>query len=279
MWERIKGKLSRGKITVKIIIIQAVIFLVLNLFSVLFSSHIIDFQLINYFQFPTELSEFLFQPWSIFSSIVSHLTLDHFFFNMLFFFFSGMMFEELFGDRKLISLFILGGLVGNLAELLATSLFPYLAPPHFVIGASGSIMAIFTAIVFYRPQTPVYLFGMVPIPIYFLALFFFAKDLIGIGSDDNTAHFAHLGGALMGFVAQLNPHNKNNILNILSNFLYFKSKKNSVRNKRFKSDEEFNAEKIINQDRIDGILDKISKSGYESLSREEKEFLFKQGKK
>jgi membrane associated rhomboid family serine protease len=259
MWERIKGKLSRGKITVKIIIIQAVIFLVLNLFSVLFSSHIIDFQLINYFQFPTELSEFLFQPWSIFSSIVSHLTLDHFFFNMLFFFFSGMMFEELFGDRKLISLFILGGLVGNLAELLATSLFP--------------------AIVFYRPQTPVYLFGMVPIPIYFLALFFFAKDLIGIGSDDNTAHFAHLGGALMGFVAQLNPHNKNNILNILSNFLYFKSKKNSVRNKRFKSDEEFNAEKIINQDRIDGILDKISKSGYESLSREEKEFLFKQGKK
>ena len=276
IWDSLKGQFSRGKITNKIILVNLVVFVLFNLFVLLFQRGIIDYPVYTIFLFSSEFSEFIFQPWSIFLSIVTHTHLDHFFFNMLFLFFSGMMFEELFGERKLILLYILGGVLGNLFELLATSLFPHIAPPHTVVGASGSIMAIFTATAFYRPQTPVYIFGMFPIPLYLLALFFYAKDLIGIGSDDHTAH---LGGALIGFLAQLNPHHKNNILNMLSAMFSLKNKKNTAQTKRYKSDDEFNEEKVRNQERIDKILDKISKSGYESLSREEKKFLFKQGNK
>lgn len=139
-------------------------------------------------------------------------------------------------------------------------------------------MAVFTAIAAYRPQTPIYLFGIVAIPIYILALFFLAKDLIGIGAADEIAHFAHLGGAFFGFMAVQKIHSSNNLLNSLSSLFIKKATHPIKNNSRFKTDEAYNADKRVNQERIDAILDKISKSGYESLTREEKDFLFKQGK-
>ena len=138
-------------------------------------------------------------------------------------------------------------------------------------------MAIFTAIAVYRPQTPIYLFGIVAIPIYVLALFFLAKDLIGIGASDEIAHFAHLGGAFFGFLTVQQIHSNSNILNQLNGLFHKKQRADSVKNRRFKPDEVYNAEKKAKQERIDTILDKISKSGYESLTREEKDFLFNQG--
>jgi hypothetical protein len=198
---------------------------------------------------------------------------------MLFLFFAGSMFEQVFGGKKLLLSYIFGGIMGNLFELTVTFLFPDFSPPHYVVGASGAIMAVFTSIAVYRPQTPIYLFGIIAIPIYVLALFFLAKDLIGLGASDEIAHFAHLGGAFFGFLAVQNIHSQSNILNRITRLFERKQRTTPRKNTRYKTDEVFNSEKKAKQQRIDEILDKISKSGYESLSREEKDYLFNQGQK
>lgn len=278
LFDELKFQITNGKVTVRLIIINLAVFLLLMLSFILNSLNVFDFNLISTFRFPTNVSELWFKPWTLVFSIFGHFSLNHLFFNMLFLFFSGLMFEQIFGGRKLIILYLIGGVFGNLFELIASQLAPDIFPHHYVIGASGSIMAIFTAAAIYRPNTPVHLLGIIPIPIYVLALFFLAKDLIGLGSKDEIAHFAHLGGAIMGFLGQLNPHSPNNLLTLLSSSK-FRSRTQKSTIPRFKSDEEYNADKKRTQEKIDAILDKIAKSGYESLSRHEKDFLFKQGKK
>ncbi|MFM7388315.1 MAG: rhomboid family intramembrane serine protease [Bacteroidota bacterium] len=273
-----KFQITNGKVTVRLILINLAVFILLMLSFILNSLNVFEFNLISAFRFPTNVAELWFKPWTLVFSIFGHFSLNHLFFNMLFLFFSGIMFEQLFGGKKLVILYLIGGVFGNLLELIASQVAPDIFPNHYVIGASGSIMAIFTAIAIYRPNTPVHLLGIIPIPIYVLALFFLAKDLIGIGSKDEIAHFAHLGGAIMGFLGQLNPHSPNNVLSLLSTFK-FPSRSQKSTNARFKTDEEYNADKKQTQEKIDDILDKIAKSGYESLSRHEKDFLFKQGKK
>jgi membrane associated rhomboid family serine protease len=276
--EELKFQVTNGKVTVRLILINLAVFILLMLSVILNSLNVLEFNLITAFRFPTNVTEFWFKPWTIVFSIFGHFSLNHLFFNMLFLFFSGLMFEQIFGGKKLIILYLIGGVFGNLLELIASQLAPDIFPNHYVIGASGSIMSIFASVAIYRPNTPVHLLGIIPVPIYVLALFFLAKDLIGLGSKDEIAHFAHLGGAIMGFFGQINPHSTNNVLSLLSTFK-FPSRSQKSTNSRFKSDEEFNEEKKRNQERVDQILDKISQSGYDSLNRQEKEFLFKQGKK
>jgi membrane associated rhomboid family serine protease len=261
--EEIKFQLNNGKMTVRLIIVNVIIFVavyILGLIEGLFGSSNIGLSL---FTFPTSVLEFVIKPWTLFTSIIAHFSLGHLFFNMLFLFFAGSMFEQVFGGKK----------------LLITFLFPDFSPPHYVLGASGAIMAIFSAIAVYRPQTPIYLFGLIAIPIYVLALFFLAKDLIGLGASDEIAHFAHLGGAFFGFLAVQNIHSQSNILNRITRLFERKQRTAPRKNARYKTDEVFNSEKKAKQERIDEILDKISKSGYESLSREEKDYLFNQGQK
>ena len=109
--------------------------------------------------------------------------------------------------------------------------------------------------------------------------------MIGIGSDDHIAHFAHLGGATFGILSIRNIQSNKNILNRLQKIiedlkLTFKGKK-KTKNTEFskvKTDEEYNYERKLRQEKTDVILDKIAKSGYESLSKSEKDFLFNQSK-
>jgi membrane associated rhomboid family serine protease len=275
--DELEFQITNGKITIRLILINLAAFLLIMLSSILSSLDLFNSGLNSVFRFSTNVQEFLTAPWTLVLSIFGHFSLNHLFFNMLFLFFSGLMFEQLFGGKKLVILYLLGGIFGNILELIASQLMPEIFPNHYVIGASGSIMAIFAAVAIYRPKTPVYLLGIIPIPIYVLALFFLAKDLIGLGSKDEIAHFAHLGGAFIGFLAQLKPDNPTNLINVLSSGK-FRNNSQKRTNPRFKTDEEFNADKKNTQERIDQILDKIAKSGYESLTRQEKEFLFKQGK-
>jgi hypothetical protein len=150
-------------------------------------------------------------------------------------------------------------------------------------------MAIFMALAFYRPNLNVMLFGVFPVRLIFLALFFLLSDLISLGMNDGVAHFAHLGGAIFGALSIRNLSSKNNIMERLQKWgdslmktirsIFKKSPKQPKRsNVRMKTDEEYNIEKKTKQEKIDQILDKISKSGYESLTRQEKDFLFNQSK-
>jgi membrane associated rhomboid family serine protease len=286
--EEIKYQLSHGTMTNRLIIYNVFVFALILLLNAILSLTISQIPLTSYlFTLDTNLLGFIQKPWGIITSIFSHFSLWHLIFNLLFLYFAGQLFEQIFDKRRLLQTYIYGGIAGGLLEIAAHYLFPsFQNSDQVVVGASGSIMAIFTALAFHSPNIRVHLFGIFPVKIYLIAIFFLLNDLIGIAdSSDNVAHFAHLGGAIFGLISIQSLHSSNNILTILGDFFdrfrkLFTTKKSKNANKtNFKTDEEYNLEKKKRQEKTDAILDKISKSGYESLTKEEKDFLFNQSKK
>jgi len=295
--DELKHLYRTGGVAIQLIFINVIVFLALRIIDVFFglitgndgvfidgyASHVVGLH--------TNFMSFITHPWGLFTSIFTHYSFMHLLFNMVFLYFSGRIFLQLFNSSRLIFTYILGGVAGGLLEVIAHSLFPKLQMfDDVVIGASGAIMAIFVAIAFYRPQMKVNLFGMLPVRIIVIAGLFILVDLLALGKEDGTAHFAHLGGAIFGMISIQNMHTSGNIIN-LSQKLWntitslFKKKPNNLKvkkggkaNARFKTDEEYNAEAKNRQEQVDRILDKISKSGYESLTKKEKDFLFNQSK-
>ncbi|MCE3294810.1 MAG: hypothetical protein K0R65_524 [Crocinitomicaceae bacterium] len=295
--DELKYQYQSGGMHIKLIFVNAVFFLLIGLFTIISrlsaSPELADLSH-SIFTLQTNFSDFIYQPWGLFTSIFSHFGILHFAFNMLMLYFAGSIFRMFFSDQRLLAIYILGGLAGGIFEILAHTLFPGLAnQPTVVVGASGSIMAIFICMAFYKPNIPVSLFGIIPVPIIYLGLFFLLIDFISLGMNDGTAHFAHLGGAIIGMVASQRPHSQHNfvysferLLQAIGNFFRSFGNRSSVRvaykNKqdpRRMKDEDFNLDKKARQEKVNLILDKISRSGYESLSKAEKEFLFKQTNK
>jgi membrane associated rhomboid family serine protease len=240
------------------------------------------------------MNGFFKSPWTIVTSIFAHFSFLHFLSNMLFLYFSGSMFIQFFTGRRLIHVYVLGGIVGGVFELLAHALFPAFADPltqTVIVGASGSIMAIFVAMAFYRPNLQVNLFGILPVRLIVIAGLYILYDVLSIGANDNIAHFAHIGGIVIGYLSIRNIHSSKNIINFSEKktqaFRLFvanigkKTPKMKVEKggRRVKTDEEYNLEAKQKQVAIDKILEKISKSGYESLTKKEKDFLFSQSNK
>jgi membrane associated rhomboid family serine protease len=276
-FQTLKGQFTNGSMTLKLVLVNCVVFLVLQLIlGVSTLAHIesnTEYFIEQQFALNTHWLNALTHPWTLFTSIFIHLSFSHVLFNMVFLYFAGTYYEQLFGAKKLVITYILGGLTGSFFEILSAIVLP--ENSSYVLGASGSIMAIFAVVAFYRPQTPVSLFGLISVPIYVFALFFIIKDIVGIVGDDDIAHFAHIGGALFGFLATRNIMSSNNPVNLVSN-LFAKNTVQKTQKRRPKTDEQYNAEKREKQMKIDAILDKISKSGYESLTKNEKDFLFNQ---
>lgn len=271
----LKHELLRGKMTHRLIIINVIVFIFIQLWMALTRlKGYEDETIYTIFALDTRPDLLIQHPWGIITSIFSHFGFLHLIFNMLFLYFSGKIYESIFSGKQLLITYLLGGIFGGVAEIVVKQLFFQDMVPPMVVGASGSIMAIFAAVAFHSPKTKLLLFGRFPVQLYFIALFFLIQDIIGIGSGDEIAHFAHLGGTVFGvlYVA----------LNSPSNTSFFTTKFKSVKEKkvqsRYKSDEEFNTEKRNKQEKTDLILDKIAKGGYESLSKSEKDFLFNQSK-
>lgn len=239
-------------------------------------------------------------PWGLFTSIFAHFDILHFLFNMLFLFFAGRIFLTYFSGARLFYTYLIGGLMGGVVQVLAHIIFPGLEGQSvFVVGASGSIMAIFIAVAFYRPNTTINLFGVFPVRLIFLAILFVLQDFLSLGRPDDVAHFAHLGGALIGFLSIQNLNEKKNVISAVERFgerlkdrftaLERKNKRSKSKLKAQKggaykagydtrSDEEYNQFKKAQQEELDRILDKISKAGYDSLTKKEKQVLFDQSR-
>ena len=295
LFDSLKNAYRFGGMTTRLIFINAAIFLLIQILSVIIRLMMADNSILSVFlnavfTLNTDLKYFIFMPWGLVTSIFAHFSLWHFVLNMLFLYFSGRMFEQMFDAKRLWFTYLFGGISGGILEIFAHAIFPALQNSQIVIvGASGSIMAIFMALAFYRPNLNVMLFGLFPVRLIFLALFFLLSDLLSLGMNDGVAHFAHLGGAIFGAISIRNLSNKNNLMNIIQRWgdtltsslkvIFKPSHKQTKRsNTRMKTDEEYNMEKKSKQEKIDRILDKISKSGYESLTRQEKDFLFNQSK-
>ncbi len=283
IFQELKQTFLQGKMTHRLIIINVAVFILIQIYLAIFRlGGLVSEDLPNtLFTLDINLTGFLHKPWGLITSIFAHFDLFHLFSNMLFLYFSGKFFEQIWSGKQLLITYILGGIFGGIAEIAVQSIF-YSTENNgaLVIGASGSIMAIFIAVAFHSPQTQLLLFGKFSIRLYFLAIFFLIQDIIGIGTKDTTAHFAHIGGAIFGILSIVTtkfiPAKSTNSKGFFNQI--FKSSKKKTVTPRFKSDEAYNQEKRTHQQKTDSILDKISKGGYESLNQSEKDFLFKQSK-
>lgn len=291
--EDLKHQFRFGGMTMRLLFINVAIFLVINVFLVFgklvnAESSVLGF-MGSIFYLETSLYGFITHPWGIVTSIFAHFSFLHLLFNMLMLYFSGRLFEQMFDSKRLLYTYMLGGIAGGLFEIIAHFLPALRESNTVIVGASGSIMAIFFAIAFHRPKMKIHLFGVFQIQLIVLAAIFFLVDFFALGSQSGTAHFAHIGGAILGMISVQGLLTGSNLItgaqNAVENFLKLFGKRKSPRmrvskgDKRFVSDEEYNAQKLNEQEEINRILDKISKSGYESLTKREKDFLFNQSKK
>ncbi|HRO74731.1 MAG TPA: rhomboid family intramembrane serine protease [Crocinitomicaceae bacterium] len=277
---RLKAKDTR----IILLTINLAVFLLFTVLSIAKAENVFYFLVEEVFSFKTDSTFFLTHPWTVVTSIFTHFSFTHILFNMLMFYFVSEMFVYFFSARKLVWIYLLGGIAGNLFEFLANLIVYSNEQPISVIGASGSVMAVFIAVAIYQPHLKVKLFGLLDMKIIYLAAVYFLLDFTQINSNDGVAHLAHIGGALIGFLSARNVTKPSNILNYIDT-LWTKitakkpKKKKVVYGGRPMNDEQFNTQKKANQDRIDAILDKISKKGYDGLTAEEKDFLFNQSNK
>lgn len=237
---------------------------------------------------PADLEYLLFHPWTLCTYMFIQVDFLHLLFNMLWLYWFGSFFLNYFTQKQLAGVYLLGGFSGAMLYILAYNVFPYFDQltrlSSWAIGASASVMAIVFAVCTYLPQHKVYIFLIGPVKLIYLALFTALIDLLSIPYNNAGGHIAHLGGALFGWLfivgIRKNKDFASGFIQILHRIgkLFTRQKKMKVKYKKKVSemnDQEYNSYKRQQEDRMNVILDKISKSGYESLTREEKEILFK----
>ncbi len=230
---------------------------------------------------PSNPSQLLMRPWSVFTYMFFHWEFLHLLFNMLWLYWMGAIILEYLGAKKLFGLYIMGGLFGALAYVVAFNTFPIFAQSvnvSFALGASASVLAITVAAATLLPDYPISLILIGNVALKWIAAISVLLDVINISGENAGGHIAHLGGALFGFIYIKSLQKGTNLtkwLEVLSDRFSGKRGKMTVAYKRKKSDEDFVLHKKAKQEQMDEILDKISKSGYGSLSQSEKDFLFK----
>ncbi|MBS9461468.1 rhomboid family intramembrane serine protease [Flagellimonas sp. 389] len=244
----------------------------------------------SWFHLPKDFMEFFGQPWSIVTYSFFHAGFGHIFWNMIMLYFTGRIFLNLFDVQRFINVYFLGVIVGGLIFLLSYNVFPTLLNTNTaLIGASAGVTAVLIFVCAYIPNQEVRIIFF-NVKLWYVGAFFILVDLIQIPSGGNVGgRLAHLGGALLGYIYARQLLKGTDIGSGFGKFRnaiaqWFKPrdkkaplktvyKKNTAKNKSAKD-----YDKEAHQRKIDAILDKISKSGYESLSKAEKDFLFKAGK-
>lgn len=294
IWNGIKTSFHKGTSLTRLIYINIGIFLALKILNVLLllTGQGFDFYntLLEFVGIPADPELLLYRPWTLFTYMFTQFNFLHLLFNMLWLYWFGGFFLNYFSERKLTGVYLLGGLSGALLYILAYNIFPFFEATRYnswAIGASASVMAIVFAVCTYVPQQKVYIFLIGSVKLVHLALFTAIIDIISIPSGNAGGHIAHLGGALFGYLfirgVKKNRDITSGIISFLEKTRHLFSAKRKMHVKYKKNvanmnDREYNDYKKNRDDRINQILDKISRAGYESLTKEEKEILFKSGR-
>lgn len=292
----LKEAFRRGNIYIQLIFINVGIFVVgtlINVFLQLFKYDYSD--IFGIFALPASFYRFIEQPWSILTYMFMHAGLLHILFNMLWLYWFGNLFLYFFSAKHLRGLYILGGIFGGLLYMIAYNVFPLFSQDiagATLVGASASVLAIVAATAYREPNYRVQLFLFGAIRLKYLALIVIGIDVLSITSSNAGGHIAHLGGALAGlwFAASLSKGTDLTswINKILDGIIALFQKKTWKRKPKMKvhysntsreKDYDYNARKKAQSEEVDRILEKLKKSGYESLTTEEKKSLFDASKK
>lgn len=294
--QELKQSFRDGNITIKLIYINAVVFILLNLILAIGLIMIkmdpnfkLDEALLYWVSVPTTFTDLIYRPWTLLTYMYVHVGLLHILSNMILLYIGGRFMVEFFGEKRLLSTYFMGGLAGAFLYIIAYNFAPGLYGHYgFLFGASASVMAIMLAVGVYAPEYVVNLVFIGPVRLKYIALFFIIMDIISIYWDNNVGgHIAHFGGAIYGGLFAMQYKKGKDWSRIFygvtgafqSLFLRPRKEKIKVVHRRPKSDEQYHTERVNDQTRLDTILDKISQSGYDSLSKEEKDFLFRSSQK
>lgn len=288
--DELKDSFRQGSILTKFIYLNIGVFVavkIVQIFLYLFNTPDNTMNFLRWLAVSADLSEVIKKPWTVITYMFLHENFIHILFNLLWFYWFGKIFLEYFEQKKLAGVYILGGLAGAVLYILSFNIFPVfesIMHNSLALGASASVMAIVISVSFYVPDHTVHMMFFGQIKIKYLAIAVFLLTSVFDFSTNTGGKIAHIGGAFLGYLFTYQYRNGKDITRGVNRFTdavvsYLKPrKKMKVTYKRPKTDMEFNRERVEKQKEIDGILDKISKGGYESLTKKEKEILFKMGK-
>ena len=274
----------------QLIIINIIAFILTNLISFFFfiSPSISGNDKISIYQLlgcSPQPEVFLHHCWSIATYMFVHKDVFQLLFNMLWFYWAGQLFVSYIGSKQLIGTYVLGGITGAILFTIYSVLWPNASTNFPLIGASASVMAVVVAIAFLIPNFTVQLVLIGQVKLKYIALgAFLISSLIDLSSNTG-GKIAHIGGALYGFAFTYYYKKGIDIGKFITYFfnwiqsLFSKTQPLKVEHRRPLSDEEYNANKVSTEKKTNEILDKIARSGYDSLNKEEKEFLFKQSQR
>ena len=269
---------------IKIILINIIIFVsisILEVFITLSGGGSLFRVVINKLMLPASFTTFILQPWSLISYFFLHLSFGHILWNMLFLYWFGKIIHDNIGNNAVISLYILGGIIGGLSYMALFNIIPFYEDrisESLMLGASAGVFSVVAGSATLLPNYTFYLLFLGPVRIKYIALFYILLSFFDVTGSNAGGEIAHIGGALIGylFIKQLqNGVNMGDgVIKIIN---LFNRKNSSKKEKEFTINKETSFD--ISQDEIDKILDKISESGYSSLSKKEKEKLFNASKK
>ncbi len=289
--EDIKQKIKSGNPVTRLILINVVVFLFFSLLQIFlfltndsaFILSVADF-FIKIFSFPISLDGIIYSPWTIISYSFTHFELMHLLFNMLTLYWFGEILLRYTSENKIIPLYLLGAIAGALFSVIVFELLPgfllYRGAP--MVGASAGVTAIIVAVATLIPNFRINLFLIGEVKLIYVAIFTVFISILNVTFYANVGgNLAHLGGAIIGFIF-IHQYKKGKDLskgiNVFFTWikkLFNKSSSKTMKTvyKRSVSDEEYNYNKKMQEQKVDEILDKISKSGYGSLSKSERDFL------
>jgi membrane associated rhomboid family serine protease len=285
--DEIKFRFQQNNAITRIIFLNVFVFLFFSVLSVLgflFNQSIFS-DIVSYFVLPSNLSKLIFQPWSILTYMFLHDGFMHILFNMLWLYWIGSLIQEYLGNTKTYEAYFLGGISGGLLYLLAYNLMPVFAANvsySFALGASAGVLAVVCAAATLLPDYNFQLLFFGNVKLKYIALISVLLDLISIPQGNAGGHIAHLGGALFGYMFIKLIYANNNLSYrldaLFDGILNVFTTKPKIKIQHKTTFMKTASNVRPSQVDVDVILDKISKSGYESLSQAEKETLFKASK-
>ncbi len=283
LWQDIRYKFLQSGSRINLLIgINVLVFLAVNVPAVLFNlmgNDVLNSFANEYLALPANLSRLATRFWTPVTYMFMHAGVFHILFNMLWLFWMGQIFEEYLGNKRLLGLYLLGGLAGAAMFVLCYNVFPVFAGAPLlygtVVGASASVTAIVIATATLLPNYTIYMMFIGPVKLKWIAVFYVIVDYLGVAGPNAGGEIAHLGGALLGFIYIKQLNRGNDIGRSVENIFSQRPKvKVASQNRSYQQP----VSSVPRQEEIDHILDKISQSGYDSLNKHEKEVLFRASK-